>query len=145
MSSLSKEIKHIQIYSIPCKEILEDQSSPYCSWMQQKFYIPLEYDSHSISMIHNNKLSWDIGVNNVESQKLMDFASIMLLQSEIIETVSIVLVGGYHLKDLTLKSTYMMLDAIKTMRRREIKHFKLHLEGLYIIYLFDLILLLKKV
>lgn len=137
MICLSKEIKHIQIHSTPSHEIIEEKNSPYCIWMQQKFYIPRQFDSHSISIIHNNKLHWDIGVNNAEAQKLMEFASNILLKSEIIETISIVLVGGTYLKDLTLKSTYLMLDAIKTIKRREIKHFKFHLEGFFSIHFFN--------
>ena len=79
-----------------------------------------------MNFIHKHMNHWDLGINDDEALKVLDYLNKATFENGLIETFSLVLVGEMNLTDITMKS---VLNNIKKLKSRNIKHFKIHLEG----------------
>lgn len=80
-------------------------------------------------MIHAYQRHWDLGITDEEALNLLENANVVLTENNSIESFSVVMVGETTLTDLALKG---VLDSLKKLQIGHLKHFKIHLEGLFI-------------
>jgi len=113
--------------------LLKKQKSFYCEWTERNIYNQKPYEAFSMNFIHEHMDHWDFGINNEEALKIVDYMNRATFENVLIETFSLVLVGEMNLTDKTIRSA---LNCIKNLKSRNIKHFKIHLEGFLFYFYF---------